>query len=226
MNSFWTVLERISVVVTVLGLPYLVVSYRKRVPRFSFSFAGKSVNRFERDKLEWVLWKFAGTIRNQSLDENTIERIYLVVWRGKRRKDTYRFGHGGIKDMKCGEEKTQLPIKFGPREAKALNIEIEIPLTGTQDINLMNQIEIIPGPIALGVPKHHYELAFEDVVGNLFDERGRLINRKGVNLRWTLNNSIERAKDGKPWTLLRHIFLIIVSDMIFSIRRLIRRIGI
>ena len=76
------------------------------------------------------------------------------------------------------------------------------------------------------LPKYHYELAFEDVLGNLFDQNGVLCNRRGMDLRWTLENTFEKLKDGNPLPFIWHWLRILTTDLVFAGRRLIRRLGL
>jgi len=75
-------------------------------------------------------------------------------------------------------------------------------------------------------PEHEYELAFEDVLGNLFDKDGLPRNRRGIDLRWTLDNTFEKLRDGNPLPLIWHWIRIASTDAVFFVRRLVRRLGL
>jgi hypothetical protein len=223
MDSVWLLLERIAVVVTLLGLPYLVVSNRRRVPRFSFSFTGGQREFFDRDNLEFCRFTFRGTVRNQSLDENSIERIYLVVWR-KGKKGTRRFGLGAV--VEEGGVQVGEPLHFSGRQSRRLEIRFEVPLTGSGEAQLTTATVPIGTSGNVQFPKYEYELAFEDVLGNLFDRDGLPRNRRGIDLRWTLDNTFEKLRDGNPFPLLWHLLRIVVTDVVFFFKRQIRRFGL
>jgi len=227
----WHVIEVIAAVITIIGLPYLVASYRKRAPRFSFAFHGSATRDFHRSGSNFREFTYTGSVRNQSLDPNSIERIYLVVWKTKRKKGTRSFGSYNPR-IKENEQEHHLPLKFEPRQGRTLIMTFEVPMQG-HDAELMNAVEpldpSIPGTppgAQLFLPKYKYELAFEDIVGNFFDQDGILRNRRGIDRRWTLENTFRQLKDGNPTPFVRHIVGIGVGDFIFFFRRNLRRLGI
>jgi hypothetical protein len=232
MSEFWQVVGDIAAVVTIIGMPYLVVNYRKRAPRFSFGFAGSSREEFARDGIEYCRFRFEGSVRNLSLDPNTIDHIHLVVWKSRRRRGTRSFGYSPSAVQEHDQPRT-LPLAFGPREAKRLTISFAVALTGSHDAELVRALEPVsqatPGVLrgtTLYLPKYQYELAFKDVTGNLFDQNGLLRNEKGIGLRWTLENTFRQLKDGHPMPFVRHLSSIAVSDAIFFVRRNLRRLGL
>jgi hypothetical protein len=223
-TTLWGALDHIAAVITILGLPYLIVSSRRRVPRFSFDFSSGNREFFSRDAIDFCRFTFTGSVRNQSLDPNSIQRTHLVVWQNKRRKSTLRFGFGATINEN-GEQRLE-PIHFDPREGKKLSIVFEVPLTGTSDAHLARDFTPIKTGSPYSLPTYAYELAFEDISGNLFDQRGTLLNRKGIDLRWTIGNQVQRLQGGNPFPFLSHFTRIYVSDFVAFIRRSIRRLGI
>jgi hypothetical protein len=223
-NDVWSALLDLAAVIAILGLPYLVVSNRRRVPRFSFDFSASNREFTKRDNLDIGIFSFSGSVRNQSLDPNSIQRIFLVVWQNKRRKSTLRFGHGAT----VTQDGSQLsePIRFDGREGKKLDIVFEVPLTGTEDARLARALSPISTGSPYHLPTYQYELAFEDISGNLFDYHGMLRSRKGIDLRWTIGNTLEKLKGGNPAPFLWNLARIYISDGVFFVRRTIRRLGV
>jgi hypothetical protein len=229
---FWQIITGAASVVTIVGLPYLVVSYRKRVPRFSFGFSGSAKSELKRDGLDMGRLQFQGSVRNQSLDPNSIEQIRLVIWKTKCRRGTHTFGYVPLEITENGIAQ-HLPLSFSARESKTLTLVYEIPLTGTHEAELFRALQPvapdIPGaPLGatLYLPKYQYELAFKDVLGNLFDQDGLLRNEKGIGLRWTLENTFRQLKDGHPLPYARHLVSIFATDVVFFVRRNLRRMGL
>ena len=220
----WAVVNDTASVVSLLGLPYLVVSNRRRVPRFSFDFSSSTREFTNRDNMAWCRFTFSGLVRNQSLDQDSIQRIFLVVWHNKRHKATRRFGFGA-RILENGVDLHE-PIAFGPREGKKLEISFEVALTGSDDARLATETQPITPGSNLHLPKYEYELAFEDISGNLFDRHGALINRRGLDLRWTIGNTMESLKGGNPLPFFSHWSKIYITDAIFFARRMVRRLGI
>lgn len=228
----WSVITDIAAVITLLGLPYLVVNYRRRAPRFSFAFKGSSRQEFDRDGLRFCRFQFQGSIRNESLDPNSIEQINLVVWETKRKRGTRTFGYIPTQITE-GDERHTLPLRFDARHGRDLTVTFEVPLTGTHEVELVRAVEPVPAGTpgvrpgqTFYMPKYIYELAFEDITGNLFDQGGLLRNKKGIQLRWTLENTFKQLKDGNPLPFIKHLLSIVVTDAVFSVRRNLRRLGI
>lgn len=155
---------------------------------------------------------FGGIIINQSSESNYIKKIYLVVWKNtKKRDETLRFGYGGIYNIndKVTRDDLELPIEFKPKEGKRIEIRFEQQATGTCDEKLIEEPKslayILPNnPISRLLAKNKrtiyrsgYELVFEDTNGNMFDQKGELINGKVLNLTWTLSNynGIKRIRE-------------------------------
>lgn len=229
---FWAVLADIATIITIVTLPYLFISYRKRSPRFSYEFFGSSRQPFVRDNLEFCRLNFEGVIRNESLDPNSIVAIYYVLWTDKKKKGTYSFGGSPVSITESGQE-GNLPLSFQPRQARKVSIVFELPLTGSHDKKLVEAVKPLPTDIpgiqpgeTIYVAKYTYELAFKDILGNLFDQDGILRNQTGIDLRWTLENTFAQLKVGHPWPFIKHFTRITVTDFVFAIRRLVRKLGL
>jgi hypothetical protein len=54
VGAYWTDIEEISSVVAIIGVPYLVLDKRKRLPQFKFNFAGSHATTFEQGALQFV----------------------------------------------------------------------------------------------------------------------------------------------------------------------------
>ena len=57
---FLTILSTIASLITIFGLPYLVVSNRRRSPKFSFDFSGSSRHVYESDGQQWCRLQYSG----------------------------------------------------------------------------------------------------------------------------------------------------------------------
>lgn len=225
--TFWLVLERVSVLVALVGIPYLVHERRKYLPKLVFDLSGSHRTEFEKDGLQFGRASFSGSLKNLSLEPNTVQRVYLVVWRTERRNSTRRFGHGGTTILDENRERVGPPLVLPPRSSKKVRIEVETALDGTEDATLWRAtVPASPDAPHLRLPRYEYELALEDVAGNLFDQKGLPRSRKAIALRWTWNNAWERFKDGNPLPLVRHTVAIFIEDLRFAIKRVLRKIGL
>jgi hypothetical protein len=194
---FWSTVSDVAAVITILGLPYLVVSYRKRAPRFSFSFAASSREEFTRDGIQFSRCRFVGLIKNESLDPNSIERIHLVIWKSKRKRGSRMFGY--VPSVRDSGAEHPLPLRFDGRQGRQLELSYEVPMN-PNEAELFRAVKPFTPPSGNvhDLPKYELELAFEDISGNLFDRDGLLRNRRGIDLRWTLENTFRELKDGHP----------------------------
>ncbi len=208
------------------GIPYLVNDRRKRNPRFSFEFAGTSGQPFNRDGKAWYRFTFEGSIKNHSIETNTLQRIFLVVWRDKKRTDTRRFGHGSTDIHDTNGTQVKEPIKFEPKESKKLTIIFESIVEGTSDKEILSVLEPIQPGSQYYLPKYQYELAFEDINGNLFDKNGYLKNRKTIDLKWTLPNTFNALRDGNILPFIKHKTSIYLSDLLFQLKKFQRFLGL
>ena len=98
----------------------------------------------------------------------------------------------------------------------------EFPLTGTGDAQIYGVQMPLAGNPNFAIARYTYELAFEDVGGNLFDQNGLPRSRKTIDLLWTFDNAWEQLKDGHPGVFIRHGAAVIAEDIKFTLKRLLR----
>lgn len=213
-------------IAALIGVSYLVISSRTKRKHFAFDFSGSSGNLID-EKNNTYKWTFSGTIKNRSEVPNTISQIYMVVWKNNKRNSWLRMGHGlTIKDTNS-KSNLQCPIYFLPREAK----KVELEYTQNIDPNsadgriLRDMEEVIPGR-GFYLHKRWYELLFEDVDKNYFDQNGNLINRQEADLWFTLGNSYRQLDDVKLLPIVNHFFKIILSKIIFALHRVFWHLGL
>lgn len=227
MTAFWNMVQIVSGIVTIVGVPYLVYQARKRRPLLKFDSAGQHGHPYEDEsgRLRGVL-TFRGTLINPSLETNTVSRIYLVVWRTKAKKATRRLGYGGV-SVTDPDGEIGPPIPFPARSARDVVVRCDFGVSGTADEQLFTATRSVSAEAPhLQIPRYKYELAFQDVDGNLLDEEGLPRSLRAIGLRWTMDNAWERAKDGKPLALLKHWMVILREDTRFSVKRLFRAMGL
>jgi len=226
-NNAWQVILNIGSISGLIALIYTIFQSLRKRPKFKFDFSGRHGKSSHEENLDYYTFTFSGTLKNQSLDPNSINKIFLVVWENRKKNETLRFGHGGITiKNKTNNEEIHLPIIFTPREAMALEIKCKFPVTGTSDDKLLREfVPIQPGSQFL-LPKHEYELAFEDVNENLYDHKGKLCNREEIDLRWTLPNSIRDIQNGIYWPFIRHKFKITWSRIRFKWKIILQSFGL
>jgi hypothetical protein len=149
---------------------------------------------YQRDGLYFDDYHFLGIIRNASLQPNTIVRIYLVVWQPGKITQYLRFGHGekSITD-RATNEPLMLPLHLEARSAKKVEVVFDVRLTDSKgkvstDGRLSQTMVPIHSHPGYATHKYTFELVFEDAAANYFDQSGRLLSLKLVNLNWTLQN--------------------------------------
>jgi len=222
------ILEIIFNIGSIAGLISLFImifaSLRKK-PKFSFDslhFIGQ-VNSNEEKKYRF---EFTGIIKNQSIEQNTIIRIYLVVWSNKKNYSTLRFGYHDLKieNLQTNQE-IELPLSFLPREAKKLKIIYDIDYIG-KDKELIEAIEPFKPSFSTFVYKYQYELVFEDINENYFDQFGKIINIDEKNLRWVIPNFLNGLQKGNSKPLSLHRRKIFKSRIKFRIKNFFQNIGI
>jgi hypothetical protein len=226
MPAVWTDVERASSVVALVGLPYLMIDKRRRLPHLAFERHGVSGEIFDLDNLTFGRITFTGTMKNRSLETNTIEKVYLVVWRTRRRMGVRRYGYGGVRIIDADDQQVGPPLTLAARSSRAVKIICEFPLTGSSDMELFTAKKPLPGLPNYLVQRYDYDLALEDIEGNLFDIHGGPLSRKSIDLRWTLDNAWEQFKDGKRLPLLRHALQIVWEEIRFSWKKLVRVLGL
>ncbi len=220
-------LDHVGAAVSLIGVPYLVVRQRQAAPHFSFNFAGSSRKFSARPDGNTIGdLSFTGTVRNHSLAASSIERLCLVVWRSEKHNASRRFGHGATSIKQNGVLITE-PIVFAGRESKQLDIIFQIsPVEGSVDEQLLKAMTPVSPGSHLYLPTYTYELAFEDMDGNLFDQSGHLANRRGMDLRWTLENTFPKLKEGNPFPLVWHYVRIGWAGVRFAVQRALRALGL
>jgi hypothetical protein len=211
-----------------LVLPYTIVQASKKRPRLKFDFSGMSGSGVKKSDAvgEYYRFEFSGTIKNRSTETNSISKIYLVVWAdNKKRNSALRLGFGGVL-LDSSKNVLSLPLELPSRTGKKLEIIFEIPVTGTSDERLLKEFIPVGNSGRFYLPKHKYELCFEDTDENFFDQQGRLRNLNEINLRWTLPNTIKELQKGNIAPFLKHMFQIQKSRILFSIKRISYQIGL
>ncbi len=227
IQSVWQIITDIGSISGFIVLIYTVFQSLQKKPKFKFDFVGQSGLPSHKDNVDYFTFNFQGQLKNQSLDPNSISKIFLVVWKNRKKNETLRFGYGGVTIKKQSSDKMlSLPITFAPRESLALEIKCEFPMTGTSDSKLLSEFI----PVQLGsqylLPKYKYELAFEDINENLYDHEGRLCNREEIDLRWTLQNSIKKIGEGEYWPFVKHKGKIFLSRIKFQWKIFLQSFGL
>ncbi len=226
MDNFWEWVQRTSAVIAAISLPYLVLRERRNVAKLSYEFSGSSGKSYKKGGKEYREFIFNGYIKNHSLHPNSVTKTYMIVWKNRKLGSTLRLGYGKY-DIKLDDGAAlQLPLVLNPRESKKLQITHDTIVTGTADEQILKEFyELIPGS-RFYLPKHTYELAFEDPDGNIFDKNGKLISLKLMNLNWSLDNTFDKLKDGKYPPFLKQKFAINKERATLRLRRLGRWLGI
>lgn len=211
-----------------LLLPYTVLRAIRNRPRLKFDFSGMSGTAVKKSDAigDYYRFEFTGTVKNQSLETNSILKIYLVVWTdNKKRNSALRLGFGGIV---LDDHKTtlSLPIELTPKTGMKLKIIFEIPVKGTSDERLLTTLEPVDPNFRFYLQKYHYELCFEDTDENFFDQQGRLRNLEEINLRWTLSNTMKALQADNVIPFLKHMFLIQKSKIFFSLKKFGYQLGL
>lgn len=226
-SSIWQIILNIGSVSGFIALIYTVFQSLGRRPKFKFDFSSCNGTFSNEDKLLYDTITFKGTLKNQSLDPNSISRIILVVWKNRKKNETLRFGYGGVTIKNtANNEEIKLPIPFAPKEAMALEIICKFAVTGTSDEKILSDFVPIRPRSQLLRHKYEYELAFEDVSENLFDQNGELCNREEMDLRWTLPNSTRDIHNGVYWPFIKHKFKIAWSRVRFGWKIILQSLGL
>jgi len=119
-----------------------------------------------------------------------------------------------------------LPRLFAAREG--LRIEVEYKIIGWDK---SHQAELLTAQKPIGdgkffLDRYHYVLAFEDINGHLFDQEGRMRNRKEIDLRWTLPNSLRGVEHGITLAFVKHKLQIYKSRMLFTVKKAMLLVGL
>ena len=227
-NQITSLLD-IGKVAALLGIPYLIGVNRGQRRHFELTFEGSNGQVVNQETGEYE-WGFVGIIKNRSRAENTIVRVYLVVWKNRKKNSYLRFGFANttLNKITNSEQQVYTPLYFKAREAMRLAVRIKSVINGTADEKILSEtIPAIPGRTDLRLPKHNYQLCFEDIDGNFFDQKGRLVNIDEANLWWTLENTficIKERFDFMP--LIRHLILIVGAKIRFSLKLILWQLGL
>ena len=226
-NSLVSSLIDIGGLVALFGVPFLVWNARTKRKHFDFDFEGssgtadKSGNKYT--------WTFSGVIKNRSEIPNTISKIFLVVWKNKKRNSYLRFGHDSIKVLEINNSnELKIPLYFNPREAKKVEISRTATITETSDSDykiLVQKVKISPDSDFF-LPKYNYELVFEDIDKNYFDQHGSIRDINEANLWFTLGNSYRQLDDLKFLPIINHFLNIALQKIKFAFKRLFWFLGL
>ena len=224
--DIWQIVERIGAATAIVTLPYLILRERRNMQKFSYDFAGSAGKSHQKDGHEYYKFTFDGTIKNHSLSPNSINKIYMVVWKNYKKQAALRFGYSHYEISDSNGNTLNETMQFEAREVKKLTIVNDSYIEGTSDEKLLGEmIEVMPGSKFL-MHKHQYELAFEDPSGKLFDQNGKLLNRKLIDLNWTLENTFAPLKEGKYGPFIKHKLKIIKEQWRLRATKLTRFFGL
>lgn len=226
-QEFLDVLDKLGSGCGLLAFPYLIFQNLRKRPRINFDFRACNGEHIQKDGLHQYRHLTDGILKNRSLDPNTITKIHLVVWANRNKTSYLRSGIGNISVFEANSKKEiSLPLQLAPREAKSIEVTFEFPVQGTSDEQLLSErVPVIPGSNLL-LPKHNYELCFEDINGNLFDASGGQINNEEASLRWTLPNTIQQLQNGHIWPFLAHYAQILQAKIKFKMRLVCQALGL
>lgn len=226
MEKLFDILLKIGSITGLFAFLYILSENLRKKPKFKFDFQSSFGDLINENGTNFFTYTFTGHVKNQSLNQNSITKIFLVVWKNKKRNSVLRFGHGGITIVHESSE-IKLPILFSPTEAKELTIIFKFVAHGTQDEHLMSARIPLPNDPELSLPKYEYELCFEDVHENLFDQKGEMRNRIEIDLRWTTDNPWIIFKEEKRiYPLVQHYIKLYTSVISFRIYKVMNKIGI
>lgn len=225
INKIWQIVLNIGSIAGLLALVYTIFASLRRRPKFKFVSYHRSGRVIEINGVKYQRFEFTGFIKNQSLDPNTLIRVYLVVWANRRNNATLRFSCSGLKIFDNSNKEISLPIRFLPKEAVELKIVFEFEYSGIDKKLIEAVIPFKPSSTTL-VYKYEYQLAFEDINENYFDQRGRLININEKNLRWTLSNAFKDYQQGNVKSFIKHRIKIVFAKILFKLKTLFQSLGI
>lgn len=196
----------------------------KRLPHLRFDFGSDHRELFQEGGLDFGRATFNGSIKNTSLEANGIKKVYLVVWRTKLRYAARRYSLGGHLLDESGR-RIGPPLDFRARSSRAVTIVCEFPLTWTVD----DQLSGVTQPAGRNpnrlLPRYKYELAFEDMAGNLVDKDGYSRSPRSIARYWSWDSARELLKDGHPLPMVRYLSRITWEQVPFGLQRLARVLG-
>jgi hypothetical protein len=218
------VLLNIGSIAGLISIFYQVHSNRKNRPRIAFTFEASWVTPDDENDSQ-AIYHFQGILKNQSLQPNSIVRLWLTVWDNKKRGSTLRSGHSihKIEDVSNAKKRKLLglPLYFSVKEAKKVEIQFPITLYGNQDGDLLRATEKVYPESPIAMPKYNWEFMIEDTSENLFDYyRPQTMSKELQDLWWTLPNYTK-----KPTKYILHLLKIFKAGIRHRINRLLEAVG-
>lgn len=199
----------------------------RKKPRFKYTFRGLNWKDYVKENGHtFRKLHFDGDIKNQSSEPNSITNIYYVIWDGKSRSRTLTFGGEPVIELLPTKQVEHLPLSFNPKESKRLSLEYEVIITGTHLEKIFSEVIRVSDESHVYLPKYEPKLIFQDTNENLFAENGELLNRKLIDLWWTLPNSFESLKKGNPLPWIKHMLKIVFNSISHKITKVIYSIGV
>ena len=201
------------------ALFYVVANNMRVRPRLGAITKKVTYTLQKRNKLIFFKGNFSFTLVNRSHSPNTITRIYLTVWKNKKKNSTLRFGHvnGPFFETNSGNS-MNVPFRLEPRSAISLKVEISFPIVGTPDEKIFRELSTSPGYV--------YQFLFEDIDSTLFAEGGSQHDRQEIGLRWTLINSIREIKHFRLTPFIRHTSRIVKRRAINILKGFLHLVGL
>ena len=120
----------------------------------------------------------------------------------------------------------KLPIRLQKKQALNIMVKTKFIVKGTADQIVLSEREEVPSLRGIYLPKYKYELCFEDIQGNFFDQFGNRINFREADLWWLLVNTFEPLKNWNIWPYIRHSILILRTKIGFRIKLFLWNIGL
>lgn len=233
-STFWTDLVKywnsippqilsVAGFTAVLTLVYSIGYNRSKRPHFDFIFS-YATGAYDANKDEYK-WDIGGIIKNRSSNENSIVKIHRVAWKNNKRNSYLSDSLANIEIKDGNNNPLKLPIYFLKKQALSLHISTKFNVKGTTDEMVLRERIQVPTIPYLYLPKNKYELCFEDINGNFFDQNGKLINMSEADLWWTLVNTFENLKSWNIAPFLKHSLLIVISKILFFLKTLFWSIG-
>lgn len=202
---------------------YTVSEHKKKAPKFSFDFRSSSRRTYEKDTRRFAKLTWEGTIKNESLTENSIVGFYYIIWANKSRTRYKTMGMiDSIQDLNT-KEVCSLPINFKPRESK--NIILSADTTTIHISFFKPRKPVPPGSIATR-PEPVWNLAFKDVGHNFFDEKGVLRSEKLIELWSYLPSTARTSKNRKVFSVLRAYSNIFITWTEYQVKSFFRALGL
>lgn len=225
-NNIIKLILDVGSVAGLLSFFYTISEHRKKRAKFSFDFHGSASGNYEKDNLEFAKFRWEGTIKNESLTENSIVEVDFIVWANKSRTRCKTNGMVFTIEDSNSKEKVSLPINFKPRESKKITLIGDVVLTGSHNNELFKARKSIQPGSPFVIPENEWNLTFKDVSHNLFDEKGVLRSQKLIDLWWTLPNATKDLNNGNIFPTFREYLKIFIVWSGYWIKRFFRFLGL